>query len=93
MQTIIDRSGASRIDYTYGQLRIYKGIQLKSELIPEPDRAQHDRPAYRLIAQEYFLATCLSLRVHFCKENFDAKILLSSFLPFFLIYESVNCFI
>jgi len=32
----------------------------------------------------FFLATCLSLRLHFCKENLNAKILLSSFLPSFL---------
>jgi hypothetical protein len=46
------------IDHAYGQLCMYQGIQLKSELgTPKLDRSQHARPAYWLLAQEYFLAT------------------------------------
>jgi hypothetical protein len=38
----------------------------------EPDRPQHDRPAARVIAQQYSSSTVVSLRFLSRKENFGA---------------------
>jgi hypothetical protein len=55
----------------------------------EPDRRRHDRPAAKVIAQQYSPTTYVSLRFHLRKEKFEARLknVIISILLFFLNCE------
>jgi hypothetical protein len=63
-------------------------VEVQAPAHLEPDRPQCDRPAARIVAQQYSSATCISLRFYYRKEKFGLHI---KILFFQLLLLFKNC--